>query len=195
MLAARISQLSVLPRLLGVAFAVSWGVAALYPWDGVCTLAITGSAACLPYFFLRIGKRVAQNLLIYIALVFVALIFPPLWPLAAVWASLCLLMKLGLLLYNLPLILLGLVVYLITAFLPHALLTAGLRLLDGSGLEILVILIGLLGAWVFLLLMSLLGRLRCDPTRGAAFMLGFGSYLALLLLTFLVPGGDGSSDG
>lgn len=183
--------MNILACVLSLCFAASWSIAALDGEAGTACLGVAASVLTFPYFLVRFGERIAQNTLIAFLLLIIGIIFPALWPLTAIWALVCLIGKFARLLANLPLILAGVLVYLATAFLPTELMDIMRSNFAQAPSELLVLLVGVIGGLVFWLLVGLAVAFGSTIDRSSALMLGFGAYLLLFALTFLLPHADG----
>ena len=182
-------------KLLTVLFGICWSISSANPHVGLTTLCIISCVLTAPYFFVLIAGRYAGNAIIALALLVVGLLIPPLWPLVALWAFICLLSKWMLFVSNLPFILFGCALYVLTAYVPTALLEAAAGAFGASGVGVFEALIGIAGMVVFLAGLGFIRALGSNPDRGAAFMLGFAAYLVLFALSFLLPGDAGGGDG
>jgi len=181
----------VLPVLQLVAFGISWGIASQDPDTGLRTLTIAGFVLALPYLGYLFIQGFAGGKLIVGCLFLIGLLIPILNILLIIWVAISKFAQIVTFLTNLPFVLLGILLYVATWYVPP-LIVAVL-----SVVWIPKIVASILAAIAGAFLLRVIVTAAVNEERSAVFvssiLLGFGCYLLLAILGFVLVYDAGAS--
>jgi hypothetical protein len=179
----------VLPIILTITFGIGCGVASGDPVKGVALLATISAVVTLPYFVVLFVQAFAGGQIVIGCLLAIGLAIPIVNLLVLAWILVATLAKFHGFLRNVPLILVGFLLYVGVATLPPMIVSTGL--LTGVPNVISFIVIGVIGAALFWLLLRVGVKLDYQPALASSLMLGFGCYVVLFAISLFLPGDAG----
>lgn len=175
---------------------VGYGIACFAAFLEPKQVSAFGVFACatvltLPYLAANIVVRLFIGALVTAVLGGIVAIFPPLAFILALWGLYALVRKFGRFCNRLPFLATGAAVYSYLWWGPHWVRTGMAasaighytQYFWGAG-------VGLVGVLIILLFMGLFSIFSIAPTITAMLSFGYGWYLVLFVLTFLIPDGD-----
>ena len=180
----------VVTALLVACYGIAWACSFTQPLRGIIFLLIMTGLITIPYFIVRMSLMV----IVVTSLIAVLVVF---FPLAAPFLLVFgILTKFYALVRKLPLILGGSALYLLLLLMPHAVnANSFLTEIELHSAWSGTLVSGIIGTLTILLMLYWFEKLGYNRCRAALGMLGFGWFLMLFVLTFLLPGNfDGGMD-
>ena len=190
----------IMAYVLVACYALAWAWSSSSPYGGLAFLIGVSFVITLPYFLVRAFKMLALGLalgiLIFLGLIILASMCPSLagllFALWGLWKGVALLGKVIGLLSKIPLILAGVFLYSVATLLPFTIRSTPFAVgLERHSPLLVTLPLAAMGACLMLSALFVAQKLNCRKWVAAAFMLGFGGYLIVFLITFVLPGPDG----
>ena len=187
-------MLNVMVNVLIGIYAIAWAWCFTDARAGMLFLVLAAGFVCLPFFVSNIVKLVAVNVFVSVLLTIVSILIPPLGVLVLIWVAIATIMKFGRFIRNIPAIVVGVLLYVAAAIVPHALRASTVAMLNGFSLFLVQAFMLAAGGLTVIAALRLGGLLGYRRPLAAALMLGFTAYIALFVITFMLPGTDGDAD-
>jgi hypothetical protein len=188
-------------RIATAALLTLYGVSCAVAFLGTTREMIVGlvfaSAIAAPYVTAPLIMRVLKNSVIAALLYVLIIIFPVLILGAILFAAYTMHVKMKRFGYRMPFLMTCVAVCTFIAQFPHWVRNGMAAGSIGHGSEYLWAMgVGVAGILLLLAIMGLCAVFGVDPTTAAFYTMGYGWYLLVFILTFLMPDGeDGEGDG